>query len=195
MSLESLEAAQSVVVSHAGWRRGSRESGSVPVWLADCLYDIRLDSKRTEGRMSLTVISSEADNVIAPPHQHLDADELIYVLEGSLLVKVYHGDLIEESDELNPEWFASHTLLYGDFIWMPAGTIEALFTTDRSMMAIFIFAPAGGSDEFFVNAGETAETRQIPKVRGTGRPGIDVLRHLSEEAKFQYIPPSKEADG
>ena len=191
----SLEAARNVVVKHSGWRRGSRESESVPVWLADCLYDIRLNSGQTDGRMSLTVISSEADNVIAPPHQHLDADELIYVLEGLLLVKVYHGDLIEESDELNPEWFESHTLLYGDFIWMPAGTIEALFTIERAMKAIFVFSPAGGSDEFFVNAGEPAETRTIPQVRGTGRPGIEVLRHLSEDAKFQYIPPSKEADG
>ncbi len=184
----SLEAARNVVVSLAV------PSVGVPVWLADCLYDIRLDSNRTEGRMSLTVISSEADNVIAPPHQHLDADELIYVLEGALLVKVYHGDLIEESDELEPEWFASHTLRAGDFIWMPAGTVEAIFTTDRSMKAIFIFAPAGGSDEFFVNAGDPAETRTIPQ-ESAGRPGIDVLRHLSEDAKFQYIPPSKEADG
>ena len=186
----SLEAARNVVVGLAV------PSVSVPVWLADCLYDIRLDSNRTEGRMSLTVISSEADNVIAPPHQHLDADELIYVLEGALLVKVYHGDLEEvENEQLNPEWFASHTLHAGDFIWMPAGTVEAIFTIERAMKAIFIFAPAGGSDEFFVNAGDPAETRTIPQVRGTGRPGIEVLRHLSEDAKFQYIPPSKEADG
>ncbi len=192
----SLEAARNVVVSHSS-------SESTPVWLANCLYDIRLDTTRTEGRMSLTIISSEADNVIAPPHQHLDADELIYVLDGLLLVKVYHGDVEEGEAELfedlgrklDPEAFESHTLFTGDFIWMPSGTIEALFTTDRSMRAIFVFAPAGGSDEFFINAGVPARSIRPPSIQEYERPGIDILRKLSTEAEFQYIPPSGEADG
>ena len=184
----SLEAARNVVVSQYG-------SESTPVWLANCLYDIRLDTTRTEGHMSLTIISSEADNVIAPPHQHVDADELIYVLDGLLLVKVYHGDLEDLDDELDPEAFESHTLWTGDFIWMPAGTIEALFTTDRSMKAIFVFAPAGGSDEFFINAGVPARSTKPPSIREYERPSIDILRKLSTEAEFQDIPRSKEADG
>ena len=195
----SLEAAKATVVSHDF---GNQMSESTPIWLADCLYDIRLGSAETEGRMSLTIIHGPPNNVIAPPHQHLDADELIYVLTGMLIVMVYHGDLetevsVEEPEPaLDPELFVSHAIYPGGFIWMPAGTIEAIFTTGHPMRAIFVFSPAGGSDEFFVNAGVPAKSRKIPTGQEyAGRPDIDILRKLSTEAEFQHIPRSQEADG
>lgn len=182
----SLKAAEACIISqNVG---GVRE----PVWLAGCLYDIRLNSDNTNGRMSLTVITSPEDNVIAPPHEHLVADELIYVLDGILIVNVYHGDVDDPNTaELDPSLYRRHELLPGDFIWMPAGTIEALHTEGMPMTAIFLFTPAGGSDEFFRNAGEVATHLGLPGSDYV-RPTVDSLRRMSTEAEFQAIPHSVE---
>lgn len=163
-----------------------------PVWLAKSLYDIRMKGEDTFGRMSLTEITSPPNNQIAPPHQHLEGDELIYVLEGVLKVMVYDGydDIPDGAEESLPEdEFRTYIVGTGEFIWMPARTVEAIYTLEHQTKGLFIFAPAGGSDEFFKAAGQPA-TRRTVAPEGYINPDVERLRTLSAETGFQNVPNS-----
>jgi quercetin dioxygenase-like cupin family protein len=154
-----------------------------PLWLANCLYDVRMRASDTNGRMTLVDITSPSNNRIAPPHQHLEADELIYVLYGRLWVHTATGESFfgEQIHELGP----------GEFVFMPKGTTEWMYTREEETKAIFIFTPSGGSDEFFDAVGLRGYHSLPP--HGESERAIELLREESARAKFQEVPDSPQA--
>ena len=79
-----------------------------------------------------------------PPHTHTGG-ESVYVLEGRI---DYHigGETIEGGP--------------GSFFHVPAGTVENFEPTEETRLLV-TYTP-GGIDKFFAEAGEPAQTREIP---------------------------------
>lgn len=113
------------------------------LWMLGGLYEVKAASKETNGGLTVVEMTVPA-GMGPPPHVHSGA-EVVYVLEGTLR---YHidGDVVEGGP--------------GSFFYIPEGTLENFEPTSQ-LRVLVIYAP-GGMDEFFTEAGEPAQSREIP---------------------------------
>lgn len=121
------------------------------------------------------------DNILPPgspgprPHRHSRHDEVFYVIEGTLTVRI-------ESRTV--------TAPAGSFVVIPRGTVhQPSNPTDAPVHVLLLFSP-GGMDGFF----EEAAARRLP-LQGLP-PSVPEVQHALEEftARYGYefaeVPPN-----
>ena len=106
---------------------------------------VKADSRMTEGRFSLHVVSCEAGYQGPPLHIHQRTDEAFFVLEGSLRFRVG-----EETVSVGP----------GGFVFVPAGTAHSFANdSDAASRHIELFAPGDFEAYFFERAALQAQAK------------------------------------
>ena len=113
------------------------------IWMLGGLYEVKAAGDETGGK--LTVMEMTIPAGMGPPSHTHTGGEAVYVLEGTVR---YH--IAEEAIEGGP----------GSFFYVPEGTWEN-FEPTSTVRVLVIYAP-GGIDGFFADAGEEAQTREIP---------------------------------
>lgn len=139
-------------------------------WMLGGLYELKAASPETEGSMTVMEMTLPA-GAGPPPHTH-PGSESVYVLEGTLR---YHID--GEVFEGGP----------GSFFHIPAGVMEN-FEPVTDIRILVTYAP-GGIEEFFAEAGEPAERREVPPPP-TEPPDIERLAAIGERHGMQIRPPA-----
>jgi quercetin dioxygenase-like cupin family protein len=112
-------------------------------WMLGGLYEVRVSSAESGGAMTVMEMTIPT-GAAPPPHTH-PGTESVYVLEGNLL---YHID--GDTHEGGP----------GSFFHIAAGVVEN-FEPVTDIRILVTYTP-GGIEEFFAEAGEPAERREIP---------------------------------
>ena len=138
-------------------------------WMLGGLYDIKATGEETNN--SLTVVEvTIPEGSGPPPHIHAGG-EAVYVLEGRLRYRI--GEDVVEAGT-------------GAFLYFPAGTIES-FEPIETVRLLLIYSP-GGVDRFFVEAGEPAKTRTIP--RQSAAPDMEKLTAIGAKHGLQLLAPN-----
>lgn len=107
------------------------------VWLSSDLYTITVPGSATGGVLSLTDAWVPPGGG-PPPHIHIDALEIIVVLDGAVTVEIGDHEQIA---------------LCGDAAVIPAGTVHHFFNHTAAPVHLqFLFTPSG-TEEFFREAG------------------------------------------
>ena len=139
-------------------------------WMLGGLYEVKVASGETDGAQTIMEMTMPA-GMGPPPHRHPGA-ESVFVIEGKLR---YHIE--GESFEGGP----------GSCFHLPAGTLENFEPIERTRIVV-IYAP-GGIEEFFAEAGEPAERRELPPAPTTP-PDIERLVAIGEKYGMQIAPPA-----
>ncbi len=139
-------------------------------WMLGGLYEVKAASAETGGALTAMEMTMPA-GMGPPPHTH-PGTESVYVLEGTLR---YHiGD---ETIEGGP----------GSFFHIPEGVVEN-FEPTSDVRVLVLYTP-GGIDEFFAEAGEPAERRELPPAPAEP-PDIERLMAIGEKHGMQIRPPA-----
>jgi quercetin dioxygenase-like cupin family protein len=148
-----------------------RQSGEGEAfWMLGGLYEVKAASAETGGALTAMEMTIPA-GMGPPPHTHPGA-ESVYVLDGTLR---YHiGD---ETIEGGP----------GSFFHIPEGVVEN-FEPTSDVRVLVLYTP-GGIDEFFAEAGEPAERREVPPAPAEP-PDIERLMAIGEKHGMQIRPPA-----
>ncbi|MFE1958626.1 quercetin 2,3-dioxygenase [Streptomyces sp. NPDC059479] len=118
------------------------------VWLNGDVYTVKLDHRRSAGKLSLLEASVPPGG--GPPlHNHTLEDEAFYLLDGEL--EIVAGE-------------RAYTVKSGDFVFIPRGTFHRFRNTGLHVARqLLLFAP-GGFERFFLEAGQQAiANTPIPK--------------------------------
>jgi quercetin dioxygenase-like cupin family protein len=137
-------------------------------WMLGGLYELKAGSAETDGAMTVMEMTLPA-GAGPPPHMH-PGSESVYVLEGTLR---YHigGEVFEGGP--------------GSFFHIPAGVIEN-FEPVTDIRILVTYAP-GGIEEFFAEAGEPAQRREVPPPP-TEPPDLERLAAIGEKHGMQIRP-------
>jgi quercetin dioxygenase-like cupin family protein len=139
-------------------------------WMLGGLYEVKAASAETGGALTAMEMTMPA-GMGPPPHTH-PGTESVYVLEGTLR---YHiGD---ETVEAGP----------GSFFHISEGVLEN-FEPTSDVRVLVIYTP-GGIDEFFAEAGEPAERREVPPAP-TEPPDIERLVAIAQKYGMEMRPPA-----
>lgn len=139
-------------------------------WMLGGLYEVKAAGAETGGALTAMEMTIPA-GMGPPPHTH-PGTESVYVLEGTLR---YHiGD---ETIEGGP----------GSFFHIREGVVEN-FEATSDMRVLVLYTP-GGIDEFFAEAGEPAERREVPPAPAEP-PDIERLIAIGEKHGMQIRPPA-----
>jgi quercetin dioxygenase-like cupin family protein len=127
--------------------------------------DFRVNATSTEGRISI-VEHPIAPGRLIPPHRHNEEDELSYVLEGEIGVRI--GD----------EEIAS--VPAGSYVWKPRKVAHTLWNpTQKHGRLIEIIVP-GGYEKFFQALAEFSNT--------PGGDHLEERRALGRKFNVEYVP-------
>ncbi|MEV7652488.1 MULTISPECIES: cupin domain-containing protein [Micrococcaceae] len=134
------------------------------VWLNGDLYTSKLDSRDTQGR--ITVLEATVPPGGGPPrHNHLNEDEIFYVIDGRLEITI--GDTEYEAGP-------------GSLVFVPQGAMHSFTNRTRDYAKQLLLFTPGGFERFFFEAGLTAEAgRPIPELAATDQ-------HLAQEIAAKY---------
>ena len=125
------------------------------LWMLGGLYEVKATGEETGGRATVMQMTVPA-GMGPPPHVH-DCDEFVYVIDGT---GTWHVG--GESIEGGP----------GSLFFFRAGTVET-FEPTSELKVLIIYSP-GGTDKFFAEFGERAESRELPPAPD-GPPDIERL--------------------
>jgi quercetin dioxygenase-like cupin family protein len=139
-------------------------------WMLGGLYEVKAASAETGGALTAMEMTIPP-GMGPPPHTH-PGTESVYVLEGT--VRYHIGD---ETIEGGP----------GSFFHIPEGVVEN-FEPTSDVRVLVLYAP-GGIDEFFAEAGEPAERREVPPAPAEP-PDIERLIAIGEKHGMQIRPPA-----
>jgi quercetin dioxygenase-like cupin family protein len=140
-------------------------------WMLGGLYEMKASSSETGGEM--TVIEMTMPGGIGPPPHTHPGTESVYVLEGTLR---YHiGD---DTFEGGP----------GSFFHIPNGVMEN-FEPITDCRLLVVYTP-GGIEQFFAEAGEPAERREVPPAL-TEPPDIERLTSIGRKYGMEIRPPAQ----
>jgi quercetin dioxygenase-like cupin family protein len=139
-------------------------------WMLGGLYKVEVSSAETDGALTIMEMTMPT-GMGPPPHTHPGA-ESVYVLEGKIR---YHID--GESFEGGP----------GTCFHVPPGKLENFEPLEQSRV-LAVYTP-GGIEEFFAEAGEPAQRRELPPPP-TSPPDIDRLMAIGERHGMQIRPPA-----
>lgn len=94
-----------------------------------------VDGRHTTGHMAMAEMVVQPQAKVPPPHRHVDVDETIHMLEGSLTYRV-DG----ETRVLNP----------GDYCFSPRGSVHH-FSNPGTVpaRALVVFSPANIGPDYF----------------------------------------------
>jgi mannose-6-phosphate isomerase-like protein (cupin superfamily) len=143
-------------------------------WFLGELYDIRVSGKDTGGKYCLIELTVPPGLPLgAPPHIHHDADETVYVLEGS---GRYHvGDQTVDVST-------------GAVLHFPRGTLEWFENTGKSPLKVAVMYSPAGIEKFFAEVAEPAATRTVPPPP-EGPPDLERLVAVAKKYKLEIQPP------
>jgi quercetin dioxygenase-like cupin family protein len=148
-----------------------KDGEGTALWMLGGLYEIKISSKESNGHFC-TLEMTFPNGVAAPPHVH-DCDEAVLVIEGTFRCHI-ENDVRE--------------LKQGDFAFFPKGTLEWLENvSDRTAKVLVTYTP-GGMDEFFLEAGEPARTRDVPP-KSTTPPDIARLSAIAKRHGLEIREP------
>jgi mannose-6-phosphate isomerase-like protein (cupin superfamily) len=138
------------------------------VWFLDDLLEIKLTGDDTDGAMCV-LEDHPAPGFRPLLHQHLNEDEIVYVIEGELLFVTESG-----AQEIGP----------GTLVQVPRRTAHA-FRNHRETRArrLVIFTPAG-VERFFFEVGVPAGDRASPPAE---RPGTRELLDAAARYGWEII--------
>lgn len=124
-----------------------RPSGAERVWLSSDVYTLIVPGETTGGVLSVTDAWVPPGGG-PPPHIHVDALEVIVVLDGAVTVELDGNSRIAEP---------------GDAAVIPAGTVHRFLNHTATPAHLqFLFTPSG-TEQFFREAGTPVEpARPIP---------------------------------
>jgi len=139
-------------------------------WMLGGLYEVKASSQETGGEMTVIEMTVPAGSG-PPPHTH-PGTESVYVLEGKLR---YHigGETVEGGP--------------GSFFHIPQGVVEN-FEPLTDIRVLVVYTP-GGIEQFFAEAGEAAERREVPPAL-TEPPYIDRLMAIGRKYGMEIRPPA-----
>lgn len=139
-------------------------------WMLGGLYEVKASSAETGGQALIMEMTLPA-GMGPPPHTH-QGGESVYVLEGTLR---YHiGDDVVEGGP-------------GSFFHIPEGIFENFEPTSQ-LKLIVVYSPPAGADEFFAEAAEPAERRELPPPPD-GPPDVERLIAIGEKYGMKIRPP------
>jgi quercetin dioxygenase-like cupin family protein len=139
-----------------------RNSGEgMAYWMLGGLYEVKASSRETGGAMTVMQMTLPA-GMGPPPHMH-PGTETVFVLDGRLR---YH---------IAGETFEGEA---GAFFHIPEGVLEN-FEPVTDTRVLVVYTP-GGIENFFAEAGETAERRELPPPP-TAPPDIERLAAIGEK--------------
>ena len=139
-------------------------------WMLGGLYEVMVASAESDGALTIMQMTMPA-GMGPPPHRH-PGGESVYVIEGKLR---YHIE--GESFEGGP----------GSCFHLPAGTLENFEPLELSRI-IVVYTP-GGIENFFAEAGEPAERREVPPPPA-GKPDVERLVAIGEKYGMEIAPPA-----
>jgi quercetin dioxygenase-like cupin family protein len=140
------------------------------LWMLGGLYEVKASSDETDGKLTVMEMTIPA-GMGPPPHTH-PGGEAVYVLEGAVR---YHID--GEVTEGGP----------GSFFYIPEGTWEN-FEPMETIRVLVIYAPGANIEQFFAEAGEDAQSRELPPPP-EGPPDIEELVAVGEKYGMEMRPP------
>lgn len=113
-----------------------------------------VDGQDTTGHMAMAEMVVQPQAKVPPPHRHVDVDETIHVLEGSLTYRV---------DE------TVRVLNAGDHCFSPRGSVHHFSNPgDTAARALVVFSPANLGPDYF---------REVADILGAGGPpDIDKMK-------------------
>ncbi len=139
-------------------------------WMLGGLYEVKASSAETGGALTAMEMTLPV-GMGPPPHTH-QGTESLYVLEGTLR---YHiGD---ETFEAGP----------GSFFHIPEGVLENFEPTSEARVLV-IYTP-GGIDQFFAEAGEPAERREVPPAPAEP-PDVERLAAIGQKYGVEIRAPA-----
>jgi quercetin dioxygenase-like cupin family protein len=148
-----------------------RQSGEGKAyWMLGGLYEVKVAGSESGGAVTIMEMTMPA-GMGPPPHTH-PGGESVCVLEGRIR---YHIDGKEH--EGGP----------GSAFHIPAGIVENFEPLEQTRLMV-VYTP-GGIDEFFAEAGEPAERREIPPPP-TGEPDIERLVAIGQKYGMEIRPPA-----
>jgi hypothetical protein len=135
------------------------------------LYEVLLSSAETNG--AATVMQMTLPQGMGPPPHahHKGVTETVYVVEGTLTYQI-EGKKMEGGP--------------GSVFRIPADTFETFEPTSR-VRVVITYEP-GGIDEFFAEAGEPAQRREVPPAP-TSPPDVARLTRLGAKYGIEIKAP------
>lgn len=141
-----------------------------PIQFLDTLSFVHIESEQTDGRWSVIEMQLREGHV-PPLHVHEDADELIYVTEGT--IHVHTEDNREE-------------LAADDSVVLPRGEPHSLHAVTEA--TIISAASPGGFDEFVAAVGVHADSQTVP-TEPPSEAAIGRVNDLAPEHNIQIVGP------
>lgn len=154
--------ADQVVVRHAG--------EGTALWMLGGLYEVKAAGSETGGALTVMEFTIPAGQG-PPPHTH-DGGEALYVLEGRLRYSI-GAEVVEAGP--------------GAFFYFPAGTPETFEPLEQ--VRVLVFYSPGGMDQFFAEAGEPAQRREVPPAPD-GPPDVEALAAIGARHGLHLQAPS-----
>lgn len=145
------------------------------LWFLGGLYDVRISSKESGGQVTVMEFTIPAGLPFgAPPHIHHDADETVYVAEGTAR---FHID--DQTVEAGT----------GAVLHFPKGTPEWFENPGSGPLRLVVTYTPGGIDELFSEVGEPAPTRTVPPPP-TSEPDVAHLVEVASRYNLEIRPPA-----
>jgi quercetin dioxygenase-like cupin family protein len=141
-------------------------------WMLGGLYEIRVSGEETDGAMTVLEFTIP-EGMGPPPHVH-DSAEFVYVLEGTVR---FHSE--GKTFEAGP----------GSVVHFPADTEETFEPVGGTVRLLAVYTP-GGIDRFFKEAGEPAESRDVPPPM-EGPPDLERLAAIAEKYGLELRVPAE----
>jgi quercetin dioxygenase-like cupin family protein len=138
-------------------------------WMLGGLYELKAGADETGGTVSIFEMKLPA-GAGPPPHTH-PGGEAVYVLEGNIRYNI--GDEVHEGGP-------------GSFFYIPEGTWEN-FEPVTQIRVLVTYLP-GGQEEFFAEAGELAQRRELPPPSDSP-PDMEKLMATAEKHGMAIRPP------
>ena len=115
-----------------------------------------VDGQDTTGHMAMAEMIVQPLAKVPPPHRHVDVDETIHILEGSLTYRV--DDCVR-------------VLNAGDHCFSPRGSVHHFSNPgDVPVRALVVFSPANIGPDYF---------REVAAVLGAGGPpNMDMMKSV-----------------
>lgn len=117
-----------------------------PFWFDGGLMTMKARPDATSGSLSIVDVIVPHGKA-TPLHVHPDAEESFYVIEGDIVLHVDGSD---------------HQLTTGATTTVRRGTPHAFAVRSADAHLLVVFTP-GGAEQFFIEAGEPATRRELPK--------------------------------
>jgi quercetin dioxygenase-like cupin family protein len=148
-----------------------REPGQgTAYWMLGGLYEVKVSGAESGGAVTIMEMTMPA-GMGPPPHTH-PGGESVYVVEGR--IRYHIGD-------------ETHDGRAGSSFHIPEGTVENFEPVEQTRLLV-VYTP-GGIDQFFAEAGEPAERRELPPPP-SGPPDIDRLIEIGRKHGMDIKAPA-----